>query len=146
MEKKFNLFIIYIYSYFLTYFNNKYIYIIFFKYLTLNGSSYVFSFFFIFWYSRSSILVCTNTSSCFLFFVLQIFFRAGALERLESQRDEKLTGHIILLQARCRGYLARRKLNTLKVNIFFLIFFLSFFQNLILFEFGIFFFFLFTFV
>ncbi|XP_063988219.1 unconventional myosin-XVIIIa isoform X7 [Diachasmimorpha longicaudata] len=45
-----------------------------------------------------------------------IFFRAGALERLESQRDEKLTGHIILLQARCRGYLARRKLNTLKLQ------------------------------
>ncbi|XP_063988218.1 unconventional myosin-XVIIIa isoform X6 [Diachasmimorpha longicaudata] len=46
----------------------------------------------------------------------KIFFRAGALERLESQRDEKLTGHIILLQARCRGYLARRKLNTLKLQ------------------------------
>ncbi|XP_043283473.1 unconventional myosin-XVIIIa isoform X3 [Venturia canescens] len=46
----------------------------------------------------------------------QIFFRSGALERLESQRDEKLTGHIILLQARCRGYLARRKLNTLKLQ------------------------------
>jgi myosin heavy subunit len=47
---------------------------------------------------------------------LQIFFRSGTLERLEAQRDEKLTGHIILLQARCRGYLARRKLNTLKVG------------------------------
>ncbi|XP_057317882.1 unconventional myosin-XVIIIa isoform X3 [Microplitis mediator] len=46
----------------------------------------------------------------------QIFFRAGALERLESQRDEKLTGHIVLLQARCRGYLARKKLNTLKLQ------------------------------
>ncbi|XP_015593289.1 unconventional myosin-XVIIIa isoform X3 [Cephus cinctus] len=46
----------------------------------------------------------------------QIFFRSGALERLESRRDEKLTGHIILLQARCRGYLARRKLNTLKLQ------------------------------
>ncbi|XP_011863724.1 PREDICTED: unconventional myosin-XVIIIa-like isoform X5 [Vollenhovia emeryi] len=46
----------------------------------------------------------------------QIFFRSGALERLEAQRDEKLTGHIILLQARCRGYLARRKLNTLKLQ------------------------------
>ncbi|XP_014213237.1 unconventional myosin-XVIIIa isoform X2 [Copidosoma floridanum] len=46
----------------------------------------------------------------------QIFFRAGALERLESQRDEKLTGHIILLQARCRGYLARQKLNKLKLQ------------------------------
>ncbi|RLU24655.1 hypothetical protein DMN91_002744 [Ooceraea biroi] len=47
---------------------------------------------------------------------LQIFFRSGTLERLEAQRDEKLTGHIILLQARCRGYLARRKLNTLKLQ------------------------------
>ncbi|KAL0102825.1 hypothetical protein PUN28_018253 [Cardiocondyla obscurior] len=46
----------------------------------------------------------------------QIFFRSGALERLEAHRDEKLTGHIILLQARCRGYLARRKLNTLKLQ------------------------------
>ncbi|KZC04030.1 Unconventional myosin-XVIIIa [Dufourea novaeangliae] len=45
-----------------------------------------------------------------------IFFRSGTLERLEAQRDEKLTGHIILLQARCRGYLARRKLNTLKLQ------------------------------
>ncbi|OXU31522.1 hypothetical protein TSAR_014276 [Trichomalopsis sarcophagae] len=54
--------------------------------------------------------VPTSTNSA------QIFFRAGALERLESQRDEKLTGHIILLQARCRGYLARRKLNTLKLQ------------------------------
>lgn len=49
-------------------------------------------------------------------FCSQIFFRSGTLERLEAQRDEKLTGHIILLQARCRGYLARRKLNTLKVG------------------------------
>ncbi|XP_043508279.1 unconventional myosin-XVIIIa isoform X3 [Frieseomelitta varia] len=46
----------------------------------------------------------------------QIFFRSGTLEQLEAQRDEKLTGHIILLQARCRGYLARRKLNTLKLQ------------------------------
>nr|XP_033333576.1 unconventional myosin-XVIIIa-like isoform X2 [Megalopta genalis] len=46
----------------------------------------------------------------------QIFFRSGTLERLEAQRDEKLTGHIVLLQARCRGYLARRKLNTLKLQ------------------------------
>ncbi|XP_076176790.1 unconventional myosin-XVIIIa isoform X3 [Ptiloglossa arizonensis] len=46
----------------------------------------------------------------------QIFFRSGTLERFEGQRDEKLTGHIILLQARCRGYLARRKLNTLKLQ------------------------------
>ncbi|CAD1469293.1 unnamed protein product, partial [Heterotrigona itama] len=41
---------------------------------------------------------------------------SGTLEQLEAQRDEKLTGHIILLQARCRGYLARRKLNTLKLQ------------------------------
>ncbi|XP_034938214.1 unconventional myosin-XVIIIa [Chelonus insularis] len=46
----------------------------------------------------------------------RIFFRAGALERLESLRDEKLTDHIVLLQARCRGYLARKKLNTLKLQ------------------------------
>ncbi|XP_074103040.1 unconventional myosin-XVIIIa-like [Cotesia typhae] len=40
----------------------------------------------------------------------QIFFRAGALERIEAQRDEKLTSPIVLLQARCKGYLARKNL------------------------------------
>nr|CAD7398400.1 unnamed protein product [Timema poppensis] len=47
---------------------------------------------------------------------LEIFFRSGVLTYLEAQRDEKLTGNVIQLQARCRGYLARSKLNELKVQ------------------------------
>lgn len=32
------------------------------------------------------------------------------LGQLESRRDEKLTGRVVSLQAHCRGYLARKKL------------------------------------
>ncbi|XP_062577045.1 unconventional myosin-XVIIIa-like [Saccostrea cucullata] len=46
----------------------------------------------------------------------QVFFRAGALNRLEMARDEKITGTIINLQARCRGFLARKNLDKLKVK------------------------------
>ncbi|XP_061197943.1 unconventional myosin-XVIIIa-like isoform X2 [Saccostrea echinata] len=46
----------------------------------------------------------------------QVFFRAGALNRLEMARDEKITGTIINLQARCRGFLARKNLEKLKVK------------------------------
>jgi myosin heavy subunit len=48
--------------------------------------------------------------------VLQIFFRSGVLAQLEAQRDERLTDNVVRLQARCRGYLSRRKLNKLKVT------------------------------
>ena len=48
--------------------------------------------------------------------MLQIFFRSGVLAQLEAQRDERLTDNVVRLQARCRGYLARRKLNKLKVT------------------------------
>ncbi|KAJ9580909.1 hypothetical protein L9F63_023911, partial [Diploptera punctata] len=47
---------------------------------------------------------------------LEIFFRSGVLAQLEAQRDEKLTDNVVRLQARCRGYLARRKLNKLKIQ------------------------------
>ena len=50
--------------------------------------------------------------------MLQIFFRSGVLAQLEAQRDERLTDNVVRLQARCRGYLARRKLNKLKVTAF----------------------------
>ncbi|XP_021925686.1 unconventional myosin-XVIIIa isoform X4 [Zootermopsis nevadensis] len=46
----------------------------------------------------------------------QIFFRSGVLAQLEAQRDERLTDNVVRLQARCRGYLARRKLNKLKIQ------------------------------
>ncbi|GLG96316.1 Myosin heavy chain, non-muscle [Gryllus bimaculatus] len=46
----------------------------------------------------------------------QIFFRSGVLAQLEAQRDERLTDHVVQLQARCRGYLARRKLAKIKIQ------------------------------
>ncbi|XP_049839803.1 unconventional myosin-XVIIIa isoform X1 [Schistocerca gregaria] len=46
----------------------------------------------------------------------QIFFRSGVLAQLEAQRDERLTDHVVRLQAQCRGYLARRKLHKLKIQ------------------------------
>ncbi|KAF4520227.1 hypothetical protein B566_EDAN009952 [Ephemera danica] len=45
-----------------------------------------------------------------------VFFRAGALGQLESQRDERLQDHVTRLQARCRGYLARRRFAKRKVQ------------------------------
>ncbi|XP_050299699.1 unconventional myosin-XVIIIa isoform X2 [Anthonomus grandis grandis] len=46
----------------------------------------------------------------------QIFFRTGVVSQLESQRDERLAGVVISLQAHCRGYLARRKLQQRKLQ------------------------------
>ena len=47
----------------------------------------------------------------------QVFFRAGALNRLESSRDDRVTGRVTSFQAYCRGYLARKKLQKLKVRL-----------------------------
>jgi myosin-18 len=49
-------------------------------------------------------------------FLLQIFFRNGVLSQLESQRDERLAGMVVNLQAHCRGYLARRRLAQRKLQ------------------------------
>jgi myosin protein heavy chain len=38
----------------------------------------------------------------------KVFFRTGILAKLEEDRDEMITNHIILFQARCRAFLARR--------------------------------------
>ena len=38
----------------------------------------------------------------------KVFFRAGVLAHLEEERDLKLSEIISLLQARCRGMLARQ--------------------------------------
>lgn len=48
--------------------------------------------------------------------LLQIFFRSGVLTQLESQRDEKLAGMVVSLQAHCRGYLARKRLSQRKLQ------------------------------
>ncbi|KAK2173425.1 hypothetical protein NP493_876g00017 [Ridgeia piscesae] len=47
---------------------------------------------------------------------VQVFFRAGGLAPLEDARDQKVTGVLIGLQSRCRGYLARQKLKKLKLQ------------------------------
>jgi len=60
----------------------------------------------------------SSKQSTWLHIILQIFFRSGVLAQLEAQRDERLTDNVVRLQARCRGYLARRKLNKLKVAAF----------------------------
>ena len=39
----------------------------------------------------------------------KVFFRAGVLAHLEEERDLKLTEILINFQARCRGYLGRKK-------------------------------------
>ncbi|XP_044138318.1 myosin-10-like isoform X1 [Bufo gargarizans] len=41
----------------------------------------------------------------------KIFFRAGVLAHLEEERDLKITDIIVLFQAACRGYLARKAFN-----------------------------------
>uniref|UniRef100_A0A8C9WKU3 Myosin XVIIIAa n=1 Tax=Scleropages formosus TaxID=113540 RepID=A0A8C9WKU3_SCLFO len=46
----------------------------------------------------------------------RVFFRAGTLAKLEEQRDEQTRHNITLLQAACRGYLARRAFSKRKVQ------------------------------
>ncbi|XP_072043844.1 LOW QUALITY PROTEIN: unconventional myosin-XVIIIa-like, partial [Amphiura filiformis] len=46
----------------------------------------------------------------------QIFFRPGALSKIEDQRDVKVTNSITAFQAEILGYLARRKLKQLKIQ------------------------------
>ncbi|CAG9854343.1 unnamed protein product [Phyllotreta striolata] len=46
----------------------------------------------------------------------QIFFRNGVVSQLETQRDERLAGVVVRLQAHCRGYLARRRLAQKKLQ------------------------------
>ncbi|KAK2703320.1 hypothetical protein QYM36_018195, partial [Artemia franciscana] len=47
---------------------------------------------------------------------LEIFFRAGTLSKLESQRDDHITTKITRLQAWSRAYLARKRLERRKVE------------------------------
>lgn len=46
----------------------------------------------------------------------QIFFRTGAVSRLEEQRDLVLTDVVTHFQAHCRGFLARKRLEKRKVQ------------------------------
>nr|XP_045601372.1 unconventional myosin-XVIIIa-like isoform X14 [Procambarus clarkii] len=55
-------------------------------------------------------------SSSYRLGLSQIFFRTGAISRLEEQRDLVLTDVITQFQAHGRGYLARRRLEKRKVQ------------------------------
>ncbi|XP_070001522.1 unconventional myosin-XVIIIa isoform X13 [Penaeus vannamei] len=55
-------------------------------------------------------------SSSYRLGLSQIFFRTGAISRLEEQRDLVLTDTITNFQAHCRGYLARKRLEKRKVQ------------------------------
>ena len=44
-----------------------------------------------------------------------MFLRSGVLGHLNEERDLKVTDQVIRFQAICRGHLARRKLQKLKV-------------------------------
>ncbi|KAH9524269.1 Unconventional myosin-XVIIIa [Bulinus truncatus] len=46
----------------------------------------------------------------------RVFFRPGCLALLDLNRDEKFTGIVEQFQALCRGYLARKKLERVKVQ------------------------------
>lgn len=52
-----------------------------------------------------------------LVLLLQVFFRAGTLSRLEEQRDVQTRRNISLFQAACRGYLARLAFKKRKVKL-----------------------------
>lgn len=47
---------------------------------------------------------------------LQVFFRAGGIAQLEDAREEKISGFIGRLQAYCKGYLGRKRLQKLKLQ------------------------------
>ncbi|XP_071540833.1 unconventional myosin-XVIIIa-like [Panulirus ornatus] len=55
-------------------------------------------------------------SSSYRLGLSQIFFRTGAISRLEEQRDLVLTDVITQFQAHCRGYLARKRLEKRKIQ------------------------------
>ncbi|XP_055861175.1 unconventional myosin-XVIIIa-like isoform X2 [Biomphalaria glabrata] len=46
----------------------------------------------------------------------RVFFRPGCLAQLDLNRDEKFMGIVEQFQALCRGYLARKKLDKIKVQ------------------------------
>ncbi|XP_034048963.1 unconventional myosin-XVIIIb-like isoform X2 [Thalassophryne amazonica] len=48
--------------------------------------------------------------------VSRVFMKRGVLRYLEQQRDQKVTGWLIQLQAACKGHVARQKYRKLKVQ------------------------------
>lgn len=50
-------------------------------------------------------------------FPFQVFLRAGVLSHLDEEREDKLRDQVVRLQAVCRGHLARRHVQKLKVTI-----------------------------
>ena len=56
------------------------------------------------------------TQFLFLLFI-QVFLRSGVLAHLNEERDEKVTDQVVRFQAICRGHLARRRIQKLKVRI-----------------------------
>ena len=67
-----------------------------------------------------TIYVHTLVYSIYLFypFHFQVFLRAGVLSHLDEEREDKLRDQVIRFQAVCRGYLARRQLQKLKVCLY----------------------------
>ena len=55
-------------------------------------------------------------------FHFQVFLRAGVLSHLDEEREDKLRDQVIRFQAVCRGYLARRQLQKLKVCMYVLMY------------------------
>jgi myosin heavy chain 9/10/11/14 len=48
----------------------------------------------------------------------QVFLRSGVLAHLDEEREDRLTDQVVQLQALCRGYLARKQAQKLKVRSF----------------------------
>ena len=48
--------------------------------------------------------------------IFQVFLRSGVLAHLNEERDEKVTDQVVRFQAICRGHLARRRIQKLKVR------------------------------
>lgn len=64
----------------------------------------------------NSLLVGESRSHGLLPAVSQVFMKRGVLRYLEQQRDQKVTGWLVYLQAACMGHLARQKYRKLKVS------------------------------
>ncbi|XP_038062218.1 unconventional myosin-XVIIIa-like isoform X2 [Patiria miniata] len=59
---------------------------------------------------------CDLDSSMYRLGLSQIFFKPGALVKVEDQRDERLSKTITEFQAYCRGYVARQQFKQLKIK------------------------------
>merc|ERR1739838_756539 len=55
-------------------------------------------------------------SSLYRVGISEIFFRSGVINHLYDLRDEKISATILVLQSRCRGFLARKRFEKRKVQ------------------------------